>query len=442
MTNEYGKMKTAKIITVDGLNPRFLGAYGNTWVQTPFLDQLASRSIVAEYFIAEAFDKSVLMQRIAEASASRRESNSLQVEPNLFGFQKTTLITDDEVFASNFGNLFKTVEWVQVESEIPDDGQTDNQPETHFERLFSVAALYDSHMDSGNIGDSNASPSELIWIHSSGMSLQWDAPLEMQEHFKGETDPEPRVFSPPPFLTLDEHFDPDQRTEILHGYAAEIRSLDESLERYFKATEPKTASAWPSLTLFCGLRGFPLGEHLHVGIPPDNQRRKDDATNVDDTGPADELYCENLHVPFFLTSNATTTDSSETGETNLKFDRAQFEGDRVDQFLQTSDIAAILRKWLETPENGDLEIPTRELAISTCRNQSRIQTDDWSLILRSEQTSNHPDTQDIEDGIRRRLFAKPDDRLEINEVSGICEEIADNLEASLKKELAARGLAK
>ena len=150
--------------------------------------------------------------------------------------------------------------------------------------------------------------------------------------------------------------------KFLHGYAAEIRSLDESLERYFKATEPKTASAWPSLTLFCGLRGFPLGEHLHVGIPPDNQRRKDDATNVDDTGPADELYCENLHVPFFLTSNATTTDSSETGETNLKFDRAQFEGDRVDQFLQTSDIAAILRKWLETPENGDLEIPTRELA--------------------------------------------------------------------------------
>ena len=68
---------------------------------------------------------------------------------------------------------------------------------THFERLFSVAALYDSHMDSGNIGDSNASPSELIWIHSSGMSLQWDAPLEMQEHFKGETDPEPRVFFSP-----------------------------------------------------------------------------------------------------------------------------------------------------------------------------------------------------------------------------------------------------
>ncbi len=424
---------------MDGLNARFLGAYGNTWVQTPFLDQLASRSKVAEYFIAEAFDKSVLMQRLADVSASLWESNTFPVEPNLYGFEKTTLITDDGTFASDFGNLFQAVEWVQIENESSADIQTDSQPETHFERLFSVAALYDSHMDSGDFDDAKAS--ELVWIHSSGMSLRWDAPLEMQEHFKGESDPEPRAFSSPPFLTLDDHFDPDQRTEILHAYAAEIRSLDESLERYFEATEPKDSSVGASLTLFCGLRGYPLGEHLHVGIPPENKRRPEAVSTVDDTGPADELFCENLHVPFFLTSNALSIDSSEPDETSLTGDRTQCDGDRIDRFLQTSDIAVVIKKWLESPESGDLEIPARAVAISTCRDQSRIQTDDWSLILRSIQTSNLSDMPDVENGIRRRLFAKPDDRLEINEVSGICEEIADDLEASLKKELVARGLA-
>lgn len=418
-------MTTARIISVDGLNARSLGAYGNTWVQTPFLDQLASRSIAAENFIADSFDKSVLMQRLANHPTPLKTSESAIVG-TLFGYQKTTLITDDHAFATTFGNLFQSVEWVQID----DLSSEEAQAETHFDRLFSVAALHDPQHDTGD--DRNSLKSELIWIHSSGMSLQWDAPLDTQEHFKDESDPPPRVFSPPPFLTLEGDFDPDQRTEILHAYAAEVRSLDESLERYFEAIEPQAENNLQTLTLFCGLRGFPLGEHLHVGIPSKQEDQYKDFTSPQQFPAKEELYCENLHVPFFLTNGLVTVDPVEPNESS-------FEGYRIDQFLQTSDIGSILTNWLIDSENSPLQIATNPNAISTGHNQSRIQTDDWSLILGKKQSPESLDSPSVENGSRRMLFAKPDDRLEINEVSGICEEIADELEARLKKQLLKRG---
>lgn len=419
-------MKTARIISVDGLNARSLGAYGNTWVQTPFLDQLASRSIAAENFIADSFDKSVLMQRLANHPTPLKPSES-PIDGTLFGYQKTTLITDDHAFATMFGNLFQSVEWVKID----DLSSEETQVETHFDRLFSVAAMHDPQQDIGN--DGNSLKSELVWIHSSGMSRQWDAALGMQEHFKDESDPPPRAFSPPPFLTLEGDCDPDQRTEILHAYAAEIRSLDESLERYFEAIEPQAENNLQTLTLFCGLRGFPLGEHLHVGIPCKQEDQNRDLVSAQQFPAKEELYCENLHVPFFLTNGLVTVDPVAPNESS-------FEGSRVDQFLQTSDIGNILTNWLGDSENTPLQIATNPNAISTGDNQSRIQTNDWSLILDTRQSPDSLDPLGTEKTMRRMLFAKPDDRLEINEVSGICEDIADELEASLKTQLLKRGL--
>ena len=428
-------MKTARIITVDGLNARFLGAYGNTWVQTPFLDQLASRSIVAEHFLADSFDKTVLMHRLACHSSPLLGSDSA-VEPNLFGFHKTTLITDDEEFASKFGNLFHSVDWVQAGKESLEEDHAESQTETHFERLFSVAALCDSQDDVVERNGLDDAESELVWIHSSGMSSCWDAPLEMQEHFKDDSDPPPRPFVSAPYLKLDHDFDPDQRTEILHAYAAEIRSLDDSLGRYFEALESLPESKFnPPLTLFCGLRGFPLGEHLHVGIPNESEPIVEVKTSINQTKLCQELYCESLHVPFFLATNVVTGNPIEIEES-----ASQSYGYRVDGFLQTADIGAILTNWLESPDNAKLDIKTQPIAISTCKEQSRIQTDEWSLILTSTQASNPAEQPGVENGIRRMLFAKPDDRLEINEVSDLCEEIADELEVSLNTELLTRGL--
>ena len=42
------------VIAIDGLGASALGAYGNTWFETPCLDELACESVLAEWCFAPA----------------------------------------------------------------------------------------------------------------------------------------------------------------------------------------------------------------------------------------------------------------------------------------------------------------------------------------------------------------------------------------------------
>jgi hypothetical protein len=46
--------KKILILSIDGLGIRELGAYGNTWIETPSFDRLASRALVFEHVLANS----------------------------------------------------------------------------------------------------------------------------------------------------------------------------------------------------------------------------------------------------------------------------------------------------------------------------------------------------------------------------------------------------
>ncbi|MEX2027531.1 MAG: hypothetical protein WEH44_09520, partial [Pirellulaceae bacterium] len=47
-------LRSAVVIVVDRLGAAYLGPYGNTWLDTPALNALASRSLVCETVLAES----------------------------------------------------------------------------------------------------------------------------------------------------------------------------------------------------------------------------------------------------------------------------------------------------------------------------------------------------------------------------------------------------
>src|SRR5689334_19823845 len=51
-TNDGGLMRIL-VVVVDGLQPAFLGAYGNEWVATPFVDRWAAEGVVFDHHFAD-----------------------------------------------------------------------------------------------------------------------------------------------------------------------------------------------------------------------------------------------------------------------------------------------------------------------------------------------------------------------------------------------------
>src|SRR5277367_2863833 len=50
------EMRNVICVVIDGLQPAFLGAYGNTWIATPALDRLASESFICDTALTDTLD--------------------------------------------------------------------------------------------------------------------------------------------------------------------------------------------------------------------------------------------------------------------------------------------------------------------------------------------------------------------------------------------------
>ncbi|MDG2469911.1 MAG: hypothetical protein P8M80_11570 [Pirellulaceae bacterium] len=387
-------MKSALVVTVDGINSRFLGAYGNSWVPTPHLDRLAAHADVFDFFIAESLDPSALF--LSSVSGVHAAAIELGCVPKSVGFFnaeiKSVLITDDPVIGALVEDSFDEVISLQTEDQ---DSDIASQSDSDYHRLFAVAAE--------SWQNQNAEQPLLFWVHTKGMFGRWDAPIEMQQWFKGEEDPPPFSFLQTPSLQLEADYDPDERLKLLHGYAAQVCQFDQAFGE-FKAAFSTPAA--PSMTIFAGLRGFPLGEHRIVGQGQGEEVKSVNMVSGKKITPAG-LHAEQLHVPLFC---------SHAGE-----DAA---GKRLPKLQQTGDLYGIIKNWFdgcdEPPGDEDARIANLDLCAVSLGNQAiRIQTSAWSYShamgapfqLDTQQPGN--------------LFVKPDDRLEVNEVGDSCPDVVD-----------------
>ena len=365
------------VISIDGLNARALGPYGNHWIPTPFFNQLAANGVVFDFFFAESDNCSVNLNSMLgghHALASSSKSAS-KIEVSNWDL----LITDDKV-DDEFANRFLAVDSLEFDNAETSDDQ--------LEALFGLAS---SQIESCV---KNSEQKMLkVWVHSGALFSNWNAPLEVQDWFKDDSDPEPVRFEPPPSLVLDEGFDPDERLRILHAYAAEIVQLDDCLSSFFKTlSELELANIRMAVS---GVRGFATGEHLEIG--------SEGAT----------FHPEKLQLPLIVHA-------------------ADILPTRVQKVFGSHQFCENIEESISRPNSFDADDSDDEssFAISLCEAFARIQTRAWAYI--------HPLVDGtIDDESPGQLFAKPGDHLEINEVSDVCPQIANGLRKELERQLKA-----
>ena len=384
--------RNAIVVVVDRLGSGFLGPYGNTWIETPAMNQLASESVLFEHLIADSNDLTLLYRSYwsgvhAMCQRDRPECSLAKLIER--GGWHATLITDDELLlehplAEDFG------EQVAL-AQSATDRLAASIAETRFAQLTlaSIEWLAD------------ATEPGLLWLHAQGMNGPWDAPQELAERFRDEDDPEAYCDIVPPRFKLEHDHDPDDVLRVMHAYAAQVSAIDACIGSLLDAIG-QHPMAEETLVIVTSPRGYPLGEHGRIGA-----------------GERD-LFGETLNVPLLIRQPDRESACM-----------------RLDSLAQPTDLYATLETWFGI--NADAHSSTghdllelskdeqawgREAAFSVGNGEHAVRTPAWSLHVDGD-----PDNRDAP----KSLYAKPDDRWETNEVADRCSEVPDQLAALIGK---------
>jgi arylsulfatase A-like enzyme len=385
----------ALCLVIDGLRAGFLGCYGNSWVQTPAIDRLAAAGFV--------FDQALIdSPRLVDAyraywlgvhSFAPEPASPIASLPQMLGAAgvATALVTDEGSLSQNpLAATFHEI--VQVPASQSRTAASSD--DTQLAAIFSAAAEWIEH----------AQAPFCLWVHAQGMHAAWDAPAALREQYADEDGvPIPSFVEPPQFWLPPEH-DPDQLLTLRWACAAQVSLLDRCLEAFLEWFDAQLA-ARDTLLVLLGSRGYPLGEHGRVGMA--------------EAGTAQtSLHEELVHVPWIV-----------------RMPDGAGASDRSQALIQPADLAGTLAEWFQLASN--------QLAPGCCswlnllrgerpafRDRACLQADDgqerairtaaWHLIRPAG-------------GAARKLFAKPDDRWEANEVADRCGDVADLLEAALEE---------
>lgn len=378
------RSRRALVLVFDRLNPGFLGPYGNTWVDTPAANHLAAQSTLYEFALTNSPHLDEVYHSYwtgnahgtAPAAAAPRRLAELLSE---LGCSSELLADDPDVLhhadAAEFSDRLR----LEVE---PPQCLADDLDQTQLAQFFAAAIERTLAADAP----------DLLWCHSGALNVAWDAPRSYRERFVESGDPPPLDICQPVERDLTHNYDPDELLGVVQAYAGQIAAWDACLAALLEAVAERAAEAsdknW--LVAVTSPRGYPLGEHLRIG-------------------PCDQaLYGELLHVPLFLWN----TDG--TGKLERRTSPAQ-----------PHDLFATLLRWFGgvVPANSwanDLLAPfdsratvPRELAWAQTAEQMAIRTPAWFY----RKTPNSGE-----------LFAKPDDRWEVNELARRCPEVVEQLD--------------
>ena len=197
---------------------------------------------------------------------------------------------------------------------------------------------------------------------------------------------------------------------LQHTYAAAVATLDTGLGKLL-ADGRKRGWGDEAVWLLTARRGFPLGEHGPVGFS------------------AADVNQELVHLPLMV-----------------RWPGEQFSGHRVGATTQPMDLAPTFREVFGLPVPADDDpstgrslvplirggdTPVRQRAVTGLRRDGTtlwgFRTADWYLTL-----DHKPDGE-------RRLYVKPDDRWEVNDVRSRNQELAEEMEGEFRRVYLAPG---
>lgn len=410
--------RNAICIVIDGLRASALGTYGNTWYETPALDQLAAQSIVAEWmwtgapeldsFYREVWDGFHAL-RPRQPSIRSIESPIRSIESPIrsaglpiladtvplplrlaeAGFHQT-LVTDDlwlDQYAERMSveQQLWNAQWLDTEANQPAPAIA----ETALGQVFAAAIERFEGWQDCNSGKGN-----LLWLHARGMHGPWDAPEDMRRELVEEDQVQPPTWVTPPRQEMGD--DPDQWLGLRIAYAAQTMVLDACLGALLSGLDEMRD---PALVMLVGSRGFALGEHGSAG------------------SECRDLYGELLHVPWLL----RVPDGG--GEPPPRFTG----------LTQTFDLPATLLDWfgLEVPGDGHSLLAARSKPLSDHRQVVVVRDDSGQQVVRTPAWMLRQMSADDGGLLPSQLYAKPDDRWEVNDVASRCPQITEGLLAVL-----------
>jgi arylsulfatase A-like enzyme len=374
-------MTNAIVFVVDRLGAGYLGPYGNTWIETPNCNRLAAQSALFEWALTDTLDLSTVYRSYWQGQHALCPSRPRDSLPEMLAASgvHAALVTDEPQLTELPGAAFFAERMVLVPAEV--ERPASEVFETQMAQLFAAAAEQLERLPEPF----------LLWIHSRGMGGAWDAPVELRNEFADEDDPLPPELVVPPVKRYESACEPDELLGYQHAYAGQVALLDLCLGAFLDTAW--AAASWDrTLLALTSPRGYPLGEHRVVGPC--------DAT----------LYEEQVHVPCLI-----------------RLPRDSHAGVRCQELVQPPDLCATLRDVLQLPPASEPrwglslqplwapEPPVwRDRAATTSPAAQALRTPAWLLVRRAEE--------------QREVFAKPDDRWEVNEVANRCPEALEQLE--------------
>jgi arylsulfatase A-like enzyme len=404
-------------LAIDRLHAGYMGAYGNTWIQTPALDGLAAESLVFDRAIIDSPRLELLYRSLwqgwhalcPEDRAS--SSESLAAQFSRAGWH-TALLTDEKSVAVHPSAVGFT-EKLMIDSSGDAPRNAGRRVAASIEETDAAAFFAQS------VGwlESAQSPF-FLWLHTGTLGRTWDAPLEFREQYTDEDDPMPGDWADVPNRLLPERFDPDELTAITHAYAGQVSLIDQLIGSLLTSLE-ETGLADNTLFVCFSPRGISLGEHRRIGVC-------DDA-----------LYAELTHVPFLLRPHKGF---SNTGRTQALVQPTDLPATILDICGLALHPPSVAAKQLVGQGKSLLPLIQGQPATGFDRacivapnQQHGIVTPAWSLRVHQRSASSASDRESSTPIEAAELFAKPDDWFEVNEVSNRCPGLVEKLQAAYQE---------
>jgi hypothetical protein len=370
-------MRNLIAIFVEGIGTSLVGGYGANTAHTPCLDRLAMSGLVVENCFV---DSVALDSQLASLWTGRHALQPEHGQADGWTLWKhlssagaeACLITDCPETAAH-------AERLGCENVIYVEPTWNHAPclDSLECSLFGVFAAAAEELSAGRGG--------LMWVHSRGLKLPWDAPAEVRRRFTDPEDPDPPLEVGPPQLVLTDDSDPDIVTGWMQVAAAQAAIVDDAIAALWnivarRADEPHFA--W----VFGSLGGVSLGESRHIGF---NSPR---------------LHTEQLRLPLILLPAGWRT-----------------IGGRCSHLFQLPDVCASILDVLGAQMPGDLHAwgssclgkplefspeawpRSHQLAVVSTDAWQWLRCPAWGAVLQAGQTL--------------RLFVKPDDRWEVTDVA-------------------------
>ena len=239
-------------LSIDGLQHGMIGAYGNTWIQTPTLDFLACQSALFDRFYASSLDLSKTFSELWQFPANYH----------------TVLLTDDaEVFLLEHADRFQAKHRLEAKPRKRPPAQIEGTQFYH--NIATLADLLQCRPDKPFI----------FWAHFKGFRGQWDFPMSYRQRYQIDEDPDPYPGIALPAIS-GKNIDPSVRQAIAEAYSGGVNALDDVLLGLLAFLREEGLDR-NTVLLLTSVRGFSLGEHHYIGANED-------------------LYGENVHLPLFI----------------------------------------------------------------------------------------------------------------------------------------------